>query len=71
MDEKDLDKQMGELDGNDAEKLDEQIWGSDEEEEEEQKVWKVFILFLGIGYAGISLKGQMAAEFFSRYFFHN
>ena len=37
MDEKDLDRQMGELDGKDAEKLDEQIWGSDEEEEEEEK----------------------------------
>ena len=44
MDEKDLDRQMGELDGKDAEKLDEQIWGSDEEEEEEEKkVWIVLI----------------------------
>ncbi|XP_062616180.1 midasin-like, partial [Saccostrea cucullata] len=34
--EEELDRQMGEVDGNDTEKLDDQMWGSDEEEGEEQ-----------------------------------
>uniref|UniRef100_A0A8W8MR76 Midasin n=1 Tax=Magallana gigas TaxID=29159 RepID=A0A8W8MR76_MAGGI len=34
--EEELDKQMGEVDGDDTDKLDEQMWGSDEEQEEEQ-----------------------------------
>lgn len=29
--EEELDKQMGEVDGDDIDKLDEQMWGSDEE----------------------------------------
>lgn len=33
--EEELDKQMGEVDGDDIDKLDEQMWGSDEEQEEE------------------------------------
>lgn len=36
--EEELDKQMGEVDGDDTDKLDEQMWGSDEEQEEEQGV---------------------------------
>ena len=48
MDEKDLDRQMGELDGKDAEKLDEQIWGSDEEEEEEEEEKKVWIVLISM-----------------------
>ena len=54
MDEKDLDQQMGDLDGEDAEKLDEQIWGSDEEEEEEEQ--KVRVHFVG-GSRSNGLKG--------------
>ena len=38
LDENELDKQMGDLDGKDADKLDEQVWGSDDEQEEEKKV---------------------------------
>lgn len=34
--EEELDKQMGEVDGDDTDKLDEQMWGSDEEQGEEQ-----------------------------------
>lgn len=33
--EEELDKQMGEVDGYDIDKLDEQMWGSDEEQGEE------------------------------------
>lgn len=33
--EEELDKQMGEVDGDDIDKLDEQMWGSDEEQGEE------------------------------------
>lgn len=36
--EEELDKQMGEVDGDDIDKLDEQMWGSDEEQGEEQGV---------------------------------
>lgn len=36
--EEELDKQMGEVDGDDTDKLDEQMWGSDEEQGEEQGV---------------------------------
>lgn len=36
--EEELDKQMGEVDGSDREKLDDQMWGSDEEEGEDQGV---------------------------------
>jgi len=32
-DEDEVDKQMGEVDGEERDKLDEQMWGSDEEEE--------------------------------------
>lgn len=44
--EEELDKQMGEVDGDDIDKLDEQMWGSDEEQGEEQGVrlqiiWRV------------------------------
>lgn len=31
----DLDKQMGDLNGEEADKLDERLWGDEEEEEEE------------------------------------
>ncbi len=34
-----LEKEMGDLDGQDADKLDEQIWGSDDEDEDD-KVWQ-------------------------------
>ncbi|KAH3728937.1 hypothetical protein DPMN_054900 [Dreissena polymorpha] len=34
-DEEEIDKQLGDLGDEDAEKLDEQMWGSDQEEEEE------------------------------------
>lgn len=33
----DLDKQMGDLNGEEADKLDERLWGDDEEEEEEDE----------------------------------
>lgn len=36
--EEELDKQMGEVDGDDTDKLDEQMWGSDGEQGEEQGV---------------------------------
>lgn len=36
--EEELDKQMGEVDGDDTDKLDEQMWGSDGERGEEQGV---------------------------------
>lgn len=36
--EEELDKQMGEVDGDDTDKLDEQMWGSDEEQGEKQGV---------------------------------
>lgn len=36
--EEELDRQMGEVDGDDIDKLDEQMWGSDEEQGEEQGV---------------------------------
>jgi midasin (ATPase involved in ribosome maturation) len=36
--EEELDKQMGDVDGDDREKLDDQMWGSDEEEGEDQGV---------------------------------
>lgn len=36
--EEELDKQMGEVDGDDTDKLDEQMWGSDGELGEEQGV---------------------------------
>lgn len=36
--EEELDKQMGEVDGDDTDKLDEQMWGSDVEQGEEQGV---------------------------------
>ena len=35
-DEPDLDKQMGEVDGQDTEKLDEKMWGDSEDEENEE-----------------------------------
>lgn len=35
--EDELDRQMGEVDGDDTEKLDDQMWGSDEEEEGEDQ----------------------------------
>jgi midasin len=37
--ENDLDKKMGDLGDGENEKLDDQIWGSDNEEEEEEEVW--------------------------------
>ena len=36
--EEDLDKQMGDIDQKDIDKLDEQLWGSDEEESPETEV---------------------------------
>lgn len=33
----DLDKQMGDLNGEEADKLDERLWGDDDEEEEEEE----------------------------------
>lgn len=42
--EEELDKQMGEVDGDDIDKLDEQMWGSDEEQGEEQGVRLQIIL---------------------------
>lgn len=33
----DLDKQMGDLNGEEADKLDERLWGDDEEEEDEEE----------------------------------
>ena len=38
MEEPELDKQMGDLGSEDTDKLDEQIWGSDEEDQEESDV---------------------------------
>lgn len=35
--DEDLDKQMGNLGDGDADKLDERLWGDDEEEEEEEE----------------------------------
>ena len=37
-DELDFDKQMGDLGDAEADKLDEQVWGSDEEEDEQNEV---------------------------------
>ena len=36
--ENELDKQMGDVDGHETEKLDEKMWG-DSDDEEEQQVW--------------------------------
>ena len=36
--EEELERQMGEVDGEETEKLDEQMWGSDEEEEQDSEV---------------------------------
>ena len=33
----DLDKQMGDLDGEEADKLDERLWGDDDDEEDEEE----------------------------------
>ena len=41
--ENELDKQMGEVDGQEAEKLDEKMWG-DSDEEDEQEVQLVYLL---------------------------
>ena len=41
--ENELDKQMGEVDGQEAEKLDEKMWG-DSDEEDEQEVYLVYLL---------------------------
>ena len=35
-DKEDLDKEMGDLEGEDADRLDEQVWGSDDEEPQDQ-----------------------------------
>jgi len=43
-DDDELDKEMGDLGGAEADKLDEQVWGSDEEEEEEQIKVKTYLI---------------------------
>ena len=48
----DVEKQMGEVDGPDSDKLDDQMWGSEGEEESEDKVmlsWCVYANYTVIG----------------------
>ena len=53
-DEPELDKQMGDLGEDEADKLDEQIWGSDEEQDQDESkvcniitniIYLIFVLF--------------------------
>ena len=39
-DESDVDKQMGEVDGQDTEKLDEKMWGDSDDEDEKEVDWR-------------------------------
>ena len=38
--ENDVDKQMGEVDGQETEKLDEKMWGDSDEEDDKEVQWK-------------------------------
>ncbi len=46
-DEADVDKQMGEVDGQDTEKLDEKMWGDSDDEEEKEVGRKIHQLSFG------------------------
>ena len=43
-DESDVDKQMGEVDGKDTEKLDEKMWGDSDDEDEKEVDWRNIVL---------------------------
>ena len=55
-DESDVDKQMGEVDGQDTEKLDEKMWGDSDDEDEKEVDWRNINLRTKINFLYFGMK---------------